>query len=151
MIANTSFRVLTRYTNTKHKGECPWAFNFDPKTTTTSAQNNSLDGDFMLTVTLDASQPDKNITQKAELMFMEKGNHYYLNSTQIMYSENAFPNGEGDEVKTISALNMTAYPTEKVKYLILAFKLMKLFRIQVMLANMPPRFSSILRINIHMV
>ena len=115
MIANTSFRVLTRYTNTKHKGKCPWAFNFDPKTTNTSAQNSSLDGDFMLTVTLDASQPDKNITLKGELVFIEKGDHYYLNSTEVMYSENAFPNGEGDEVTTIGAYNMTAYPTEKVK------------------------------------
>jgi len=46
-------------------------------------------------------------------VFIEKGDHYYLNSTEIMYSENAFPNGEGDEVQTIGAYNMTAYPTEK--------------------------------------
>ena len=54
-IADTSFRVLTRYMNTAHRGPCPWAFSFDPKSTVATAKNVSMDGEWALHVTLDAS------------------------------------------------------------------------------------------------
>jgi len=99
--------------NTKHKGYCPWAFSFDPKTTNTSAQNSSIDGDFALYVTLDASNSTQNITQKATLTFLEHKETYYFNGAQVWYSENLFPHGKGDDVKMIEVSGLKNYPTPK--------------------------------------
>jgi len=112
-IANTAFRVLTSYENTKHKGQCPWLFHFDPKSTNTSAQNRSIDGDWALYVTLDASDDSKNITQKANITFLEHGDKYYMQSVRVWYSENAFPHGNGSEIKEIMSDDLTNYPTPK--------------------------------------
>ena len=114
-LADTSFRVFTSYMNNKHKGSCPWAFSFDLQATNTSAQNKSIDGDFALYVTLDASKPTKNITQRAVLTFLEHKDTYYLNGAQVWYSENMFPHGSGDDVKTIMVEGLKNFPTPKVQ------------------------------------
>merc|ERR1711892_78621 len=112
-LADTSFRVFTSYMNNKHKGSCPWAFSFDLQATNTSSQNKSIDGDFALYVTLDASEPTKNITQRAVLTFLEHKDTYYLNGAQVWYSENMFPHGSGDDVKTIMVEGLKNFPTPK--------------------------------------
>jgi len=88
-------------------------FTFDKNDTKISAQNKSIDGDFALYVTLDASHPDKNQTQMANLTFLEHKDHYYLNGAQIWYSENNFPGGSGAEVKMIWVEGLTNFPTPK--------------------------------------
>ena len=46
-------------------------FTFEKSDTKIAAQNKSIDGDFALYVTLDASKPEQNITQTANLTFLE--------------------------------------------------------------------------------
>ena len=48
------------------------------------------------------------------LTFMDHKDMYYLDSAMVEYSENAFPNGEGADTKTIMATGLNSYSTKKV-------------------------------------
>ena len=39
---------------------------------------------------------------------------YFLTAVEVMYSENAFPNGDGTDIKTISTSGLKAFATDKV-------------------------------------